>query len=158
MNDILPKPFTQDGLLDMLEVSLKLWVMLDDDLIQCLKKHLMHLKVMQRMAQIPLSVGIPPLSDSRFEEALAVGASSSPPMAAGRRNPLASMGLTDEQYLMILQRLIGEESLDIYPACAPATAPAQAIDGTIKGARQLFHNVLAQKIPKMPPLVSRRTW
>jgi len=108
MNDILPKPFTQDGLLDMLE------------------KHLMHLKVIQQMAQIPRSVGIPPLSDPAFEQAIAVGASNNSLMAAGgdsepdgRINPLAGMGLTDEQYTMILQNIVNGESFPGVPLPDP---------------------------------------
>ncbi|PPQ68077.1 hypothetical protein CVT24_002941 [Panaeolus cyanescens] len=135
MNDILSKPFTKEGLLDMLE------------------KHLMHLKVIQQMTRnVPRSVGIPPLSDQGFEQAITAGAmqhqqqalltdgsspsssSSSPPNNGGalvsagasgrntpfnfnfgfsaplddegRVNPLAGMGLTDEQYNMILQNLV----------------------------------------------------
>jgi len=127
MNDILPKPFTKEGLLDMLE------------------KHLMHLKVIQQMSRIPRSVGVPPLSDANFEQALTTNAnclmvqqgqtpsasssslqSSSNPSASlvanapspfnfsfgfndpddGRINPLAGMGLTDEQYNMILQNIV----------------------------------------------------
>jgi len=153
MNDILPKPFTKDGLFDMLE------------------KHLMHLKAIQRMNQSTRSIGIPPLSDQHFEQAVTTGAasltsssqfqqsqpsqnhmltsSSSPSQsnssqsntsspqasnsmtsyAAGgsynsyssytgqqsqtqdaddetRMNPLSGMGLTDEQYNMILQNIV----------------------------------------------------
>ena len=61
----------------------------------------MHLKVIQQMAQISHSVGIPPLSDNTSEQALVVGGSNNSLMAAGgldetvgRINPLASMGLT----------------------------------------------------------------
>ncbi|KAJ3472761.1 hypothetical protein NLI96_g13266 [Meripilus lineatus] len=107
MNDILPKPFTKDGLLDMLE------------------RHLMHLKVVQTMAKIPRSLGIPPLSDASFDQALVAQAnsmmasSSSNPQAMlplslpeddGKINPLAGMGLSDEQYSMILQNLVNGES------------------------------------------------
>ncbi|KAK7062748.1 kinase-regulated stress-responsive transcription factor skn7 [Paramarasmius palmivorus] len=124
MNDILPKPFTKQGLLDVLE------------------KHLMHLKVIQQMSRsVPRSVGIPPLSDTGFEQAMtsqaALVQSSSnqlmgqnmPPsnnsmmpfdgnlgMAGGnddnmgRINPLAGMGLTDEQYSMILAGLVSGET------------------------------------------------
>ncbi|EGN95905.1 SKN7, two-component response regulator, partial [Serpula lacrymans var. lacrymans S7.3] len=105
MNDILPKPFTKEGLLDMLE------------------KHLMHLKVIQQMSRVPRSVGGPPLSAESFQEALAVGAaalqtndpSSLVPINLnadedGRINPLAGMGLTDEQYTAILQNLVSGES------------------------------------------------
>lgn len=58
MNDILAKPFTKQSLLDVLE------------------KHLTHLKVIQQMAQIPRSVGLPPLSDSAFEQVLAAHAAA----------------------------------------------------------------------------------
>lgn len=115
MNDVLPKPFTKDGLLEMLE------------------RHLMHLKVIQTMQKIPRSIGIPPLSDSSFDQALAVQAnalassSTAGPSAAtvvgpstangfslgdddGKINPLAGMGLTDEQYTMILQNMVNGES------------------------------------------------
>ncbi|EMD38030.1 response regulator receiver [Gelatoporia subvermispora B] len=104
MNDILPKPFTKDGLLDMLE------------------KHLMHLKVIQTMSKIPRSVGIPPLSDPSFDRALAVQAQNAQAAAAvaglgfplgddeGKINPLAGMGLTDEQYALILQNLVNGEN------------------------------------------------
>lgn len=118
MNDILPKPFTKEGLLDMLE------------------KHLMHLKVIQQMSKVPRSLGVPPLSDPSFSEALAVGASqlqrhassSNPgsssnssslhPMLGamsgydddGRINPLAGMGLSDERYAAILRDIVTQES------------------------------------------------
>lgn len=132
MNDILPKPFTKEGLLDMLE------------------KHLMHLKVIQQMSKIgrPLTGTGPPLSDSAFEQAITANAQnlfmvpSRPSSVAGtpialsgyssapspfnfhffgdgadegeagageRINPLAGMGLTDEQYSLILQNLVSGE-------------------------------------------------
>ncbi|KAJ3865493.1 HSF-type DNA-binding-domain-containing protein [Lentinula novae-zelandiae] len=139
MNDILPKPFTRQGLLDMLE------------------KHLMHLKVIQQMSRVPRSLGIPPLSDSGFEEAITSqaalltrqnvnmastsnsnelsnsnGALSLPsttdmqsssssysftPLTMGaddddmnRLNPLAGMGLSDDQYNAILNGIVNGES------------------------------------------------
>jgi osomolarity two-component system response regulator SKN7 len=95
----------------------------------------MHLKVIQQMSRVPRSVGIPPLSDSSFEQAFtsqaalatASGSGSSSndnslmlnPASPfnfglgeddGRINPLAGMGLTDEQYNMILQNLVSGES------------------------------------------------
>ncbi|KAF8121711.1 HSF-type DNA-binding-domain-containing protein [Boletus edulis] len=99
MNDILPKPFTKQGLLDMLE------------------KHLMHLKVIQQMSKLPKAVGVPPLSDAGFNEALAVGTtdSSSSTMQSydddGHINPLAAMGLSDERYQAILKDLVSNENL-----------------------------------------------
>ena len=56
MNDHLPKPFTKDGLWDVLD------------------KHLTHLKVIQTLSRVPRSVGVPPLSDPSFDNALAVHA------------------------------------------------------------------------------------
>ncbi|TFK18868.1 hypothetical protein FA15DRAFT_674952 [Coprinopsis marcescibilis] len=54
MNDILPKPFTKQGLLDVLE------------------KHLIHLKGIQRISKsVPRGPGIPPLSDGGVQQALA---------------------------------------------------------------------------------------
>jgi len=94
MNDILPKPFTKEGLLSMLE------------------KHLTHLKTIQQLSKVvPRSVGIPPLSDSQFDQALMVTAAN-PPAAddEGKINPLAGMGLSDEAYAVILQNLVNGES------------------------------------------------
>jgi osomolarity two-component system response regulator SKN7 len=122
MNDILPKPFTQDGLLEMLE------------------KHLRHLKVIQQMAQIPRSVGIPPLSDSAFEQVLAVGASNNSLIAAGgsddtdgRINPLTGMGLMDEQYTMILQNLVNGETFPGVQLPADGTDVAGSGSGSKRG-------------------------
>ncbi|KAI9065063.1 hypothetical protein FKP32DRAFT_1602611 [Trametes sanguinea] len=108
MNDHLPKPFTQHGLWEVLE------------------KHLTHLKVIQTLSRVPRSVGVPPLSDPSFDDALAVQASAAQQAAAngalplgfslggddddGKINPLAGMGLTDEQYTLILQNLVNNES------------------------------------------------
>ena len=116
----------------------------------------MHLKVIEQMSRVPRSVGIPPLSDSSFEQAfathaaLAAGASTSninggivvPFSVAsnngavangnnlqsmnfgyefgggsvdgdgdGRVNPLAGMGLTDEQYHVMLQNFVNGEGI-----------------------------------------------
>lgn len=98
----------------------------------------MHLKVIQQMAQIPRSVGIPPLSDSSFQQALAVGASNNSLMAAGgseetdgRINPLAGMGLTDEQYTTILQNLVNGESF------SGAQLPSDGLDtGNLGGMKR----------------------
>lgn len=80
----------------------------------------MHLKVIQTMQRIPRSVGIPPLSDPNFDQALSIQAAN---MAAsgssgmfslgedeGKINPLAGMGLSDEQYTMILQNMVMSDS------------------------------------------------
>ena len=84
----------------------------------------MHLKVIQTMSRVPRSVGIPPLSDSAFDQALQVSAASMTASSSagagfnfslgdpddGKINPLAGMGLSDEQYSMILQNLVNGES------------------------------------------------
>ncbi|KAI0351559.1 hypothetical protein OH77DRAFT_1410970 [Trametes cingulata] len=105
MNDHLPKPFTQHGLWEVLE------------------KHLTHLKVIQTLSRVPRSVGVPPLSDPSFDNALAVQANAAAAAGSlplgfslggddddGKINPLAGMGLTDEQYTLILQNLVNGES------------------------------------------------
>ncbi|KIK91008.1 hypothetical protein PAXRUDRAFT_831203 [Paxillus rubicundulus Ve08.2h10] len=98
MNDILPKPFTKEGLLDMLE------------------KHLVHLKVIQQMSKVPRSVGGPPLSDNAFNEALAVDVTSSSSSAMpsydddGRIDPLVGLGLSDEKYQAILKDIVSSEN------------------------------------------------
>ncbi|KAF9646083.1 hypothetical protein BDM02DRAFT_3100448 [Thelephora ganbajun] len=103
MNDILPKPFTKEGLFDMLD------------------KHLMHLKAIQQQqlnSKVPRSIGIPPMSDPSFENAMTIQAqtqdlSQSLGMSIdddGKINPFAGMGLTDEQYNQILQRIVSGES------------------------------------------------
>jgi hypothetical protein len=58
---------------------------------------------------------IPPLSDSAFEQTLAVGASNNSFIVAGvlddsygQIDPFAGIGLTDEQYMIILQDLVNE--------------------------------------------------
>lgn len=140
MNDILPKPFTKEGLLSMLE------------------KHLIHLKTVQKMDQIPKQLGLPPVSKDVLQNVLsataasaaAVGlpdrskSSSSPgqgssrqavPNAAGMGNgpgavkledgdasaqagedsnlvnPLAGMGFSDEEYISMIQSLIAAGSV-----------------------------------------------
>lgn len=74
------------------------------------QKHLTHLKVIQQMAKVPRSVGIPPLSDSSFDQALMVTAANPPQDEEGKINPLAGMGLSDETYAAILQNIVNGES------------------------------------------------
>jgi osomolarity two-component system response regulator SKN7 len=110
MNDILPKPFTKEGLLDMLE------------------KHLFHLKVADAIRNhVPRGVGIPPLNDENFNQALMVASQSynghGPTLAVqpngenaeqeeGKGNPFAGMGLSDEHYAMILQNFVNNGGTD----------------------------------------------
>lgn len=124
MNDILPKPFTKEGLLGMLEVcsSYRAFSLAGPILIVvlCGQKHLMHLKVIQQLARprVPRSVGIPPLSDPSFEQAMAsavqpiannggMPSSSNNGDDDGKINIFAGMGLSDDQYNMILQSYVG---------------------------------------------------
>ncbi|KAH9955243.1 hypothetical protein BC827DRAFT_884141 [Russula dissimulans] len=96
MNDILPKPFTKEGLLEMLE------------------KHLIHLKAIQQMGRFPRAVGA---ADASIEEdpetSMAVQPSVNPPVEdIGRIDPLAGLGLTQQQYQLIVQGLVhGDSSL-----------------------------------------------
>ena len=70
------------------------------------------------MSKVPRSVGLPPLSDPSFEQALSVplGGPSNNLMPLslgeddGKINPLAGMGLSDEQYTMILQNIVNGEN------------------------------------------------
>ncbi|KAJ7611649.1 HSF-type DNA-binding-domain-containing protein [Roridomyces roridus] len=111
MNDILPKPFTKEGLFDMLE------------------KHLTHLTVIKQKIGSSMRItrpptGGPPLNDAGFESALQAGAASSsdgslmgyglgsPDEGDGRINVLAGMGLTDEQYNAMLAGIVNGEGFN----------------------------------------------
>ncbi|KAJ7771511.1 HSF-type DNA-binding-domain-containing protein [Mycena metata] len=117
MNDILPKPFTKEGLLDMLE------------------KHLTHLTVIKEKMSTSMRIprqpsGIPPLNDAGFESALQAGAASSsggssspgsalmgyglggPDVGDGRINVLAGMGLSDEQYNIMLAGIVSGDGFN----------------------------------------------
>ncbi|TIB76760.1 response regulator [Wallemia mellicola] len=145
MNDILPKPFTKEGLFGMVE------------------KHLLHLKTMQQLCEVPRALGLPPLKDQSISEALqstaqavipnqSSGSSSSsdskntvwqqdqqaqstaptsvpngqelnynPATLAAQAmtsddgetvNPLASMGMSDENYVNMLQGILASGAMD----------------------------------------------
>ncbi|KAK7035843.1 response regulatory domain-containing protein [Favolaschia claudopus] len=117
MNDILPKPFTKEGLFDMLE------------------KHLQHLTVIKEKMSTTMRIprqptGIPPLNDAGFESALQAGAASSSPGSStrepcswatasaarhsdgGRINVLAGMGLSDEQYNVMLASIVSGDGFN----------------------------------------------
>lgn len=96
MNDVLAKPFTKHGLFGILD------------------KHLIHLKAIQLSAQVPRSLGVPPLSDQGIADAVAIGAAQWGGGAntgvtdeAALRNPLAAMGWSDETYGIVLQVGLG---------------------------------------------------
>lgn len=93
------------------------------------QKHLMHLKAIQQQqlnSKVPRSIGIPPMSDPSFENAMTIQAQAhgvsadlTQPLGMtidddGKINPFAGMGLTDEQYNHILQRIVnGENFADV---------------------------------------------
>lgn len=82
----------------------------------------MHLKAIQQQqlnGKLSRSIGIPPMSDPSFENAMTIQAQAhadlSQPLGMamdddGKINPFAGMGLTDEQYNNILQRIVSGES------------------------------------------------
>lgn len=80
-----------------------------------LQKHLIHLKAIQQMGKFPRGIGA---ADTSIEEdpetSLAVQPSMNLPVVedSGRIDPLAGMGLTQQQYQLILQGLVhGDNSL-----------------------------------------------
>lgn len=78
------------------------------------QKHLIHLKAIQQMADIPRFVGVPPLSDSGVIDAVATGAAQfiSTSNTAFIRNPLAGMGFNDDTYRLMLQNYIAVGATD----------------------------------------------
>ncbi|KAJ7128378.1 HSF-type DNA-binding-domain-containing protein [Mycena epipterygia] len=110
MNDILPKPFTKQGLLDMLE------------------KHLTHLTMIQQKMSTSMRIprpltGTPPLSAARFQSSIQSDTVPSPELMGyglssldadnGWINVLAGMGLTDEQYNIILAAIVNGEDFSL---------------------------------------------
>jgi len=88
MNDVLAKPFTKNGLFGILD------------------KHLTHLKLIQLSAQVPRSLGVPPLSDDGIANAVATSAAQWVHSDAAPRNPLAAMGWSDDTYQIVLQQFM----------------------------------------------------
>ena len=80
----------------------------------------MHLKVIQTMSKVPRSVGMASLDPSFGQSVSVAGPSSSGSSSTlvplplgdddGKINPLAGMGLTDEQYSIILQGIVSGEN------------------------------------------------
>lgn len=116
MNDILPKPFTKEGLLGMLE------------------KHLIHLKLSDAIRNyVPRGVGIPPLNDENFNQALMVSSHSynmsglpltnhanGDTMEQERKaNPLAGMGISDEHYAMLMENFTSNDSSSLPDSSVP---------------------------------------
>lgn len=82
MNDVLAKPFTKYGLFGILD------------------KHLIHLKAIQLSAEIPRSLGLPPLSDQGVMDVMLNNGNG---WNTDTSNPLSSMGWSDDTYQAILQ-------------------------------------------------------
>jgi osomolarity two-component system response regulator SKN7 len=85
MNDVLAKPFTKHGLFGILD------------------KHLIHLKAIQLSAEVPRSLGVPPLSHEGVVDAVTTGVTNWVAQAGAMPNPLAGMGWSDETYQLVLQ-------------------------------------------------------
>lgn len=65
MTDVLPKPFTKEGLLNMLE------------------KHLIHLKTVTQMEQIPRQMGLGNLPEGALQNMISSAAGLAPGLVAG---------------------------------------------------------------------------
>ncbi|KAJ7753105.1 HSF-type DNA-binding-domain-containing protein [Mycena maculata] len=130
MNDILPKPFTKEGLFEMLE------------------KHLTHLRVIQHQMRISRPpTGVPPLNDAGFESALYAGAASSVEnvVMAGDSddagiNVLAGMGLTDELYNSMLVAIVNDDGFDLASGKRARDSDDQGLDGN-NGKRGRFEDI-----------------
>ena len=97
MNDILPKPFTRDGLLGMLE------------------KHLMHLKAIQQMTNLPRAISAPenttnsPPNEVTRAQAQAAGFKTEDSSNGTTTFDFASASMMpDDQYNVLLSMGMGE--------------------------------------------------
>jgi osomolarity two-component system response regulator SKN7 len=72
----------------------------------------MHLKTIQQMGKFPRVIGAPDTSiEEDPETSMAVQPSVNPPIEdSGRIDPLAGMGLSQQQYQLILQGLVNGTS------------------------------------------------
>lgn len=82
----------------------------------------MHLKVIKTMAQVPRSLNIPAeLLGQAVSTQLKASQNGTVATADGRINPLAAMGLSDDQYSVILQNLVnGEAFEDVMAGAGPS--------------------------------------
>lgn len=111
MNDVLSKPFTQDGLVTILE------------------KHLLHLRGVWDLRTVPRSPGLPPMSDSHLQEAVAFGSTRDSSLLV--INPLASMGVSDDDYSIMIQNMFRDD-----PSAQPSTSVKRTWDdGTLGDGR-----------------------
>jgi osomolarity two-component system response regulator SKN7 len=92
-----------------------------------LQKHLKHLTVIKQqmtssmsIPRLPMGMN-PPLNDAGFQSALQAGTNSalmgyglgSPDVGEGRLNVLAGMGLTDEQYNVMLASIVNGDAFNV---------------------------------------------
>ena len=82
----------------------------------------MHLKVIKTMAQVPRSLNIPAeLLGQAVSAQVKSGQNGALATTDGRINPLAAMGLSDDQYSVILQNLVnGEAFEDVMAGAGPS--------------------------------------
>lgn len=153
MTDVLPKPFTKEGLLEMLD------------------RHLVHLKTVQKMDQIPKRLGLPPLSKEALESVLTAtaassstktgspsgpgnGAATETSATAGRAspptndaalfNPLSGQGFTDDDFQTMLQSLLaagavsgeGTDAVSSAVGVQPRGLPAEASASSSAGKKR----------------------
>ncbi|KAL9931989.1 hypothetical protein V8E36_009050 [Tilletia maclaganii] len=154
MTDVLPKPFTKEGLLNMLE------------------KHLIHLKTVSQMEQIPRHLGLPSLPEGALQNMLSGAAGLAPGLAGfapgaagssaasgselrltaagnngeqngngdGSMNPLASLGFSDTEYISMLQNFIASGSVTDSSQGEMTSSLAQAVGASLSegqgGARR----------------------
>ena len=125
MNDILPKPFTRDGLLGMLE------------------KHLMHLKAIQQMTNLPRAIGAP---DSTTGGPPDNGAAQTQAQAAGFKLEDSSSGapsfdftsatmMPDDQYNALLNMTRGmSELFGAAPSLLGTKRTASELENDVDGS------------------------
>ncbi|KAE8259512.1 hypothetical protein A4X13_0g967 [Tilletia indica] len=170
MTDILPKPFTKEGLLNMLE------------------KHLIHLKTVSQMEQIPRQLGLPSLPEGALQTMITSAAGLTPGLSglmhthagpsSGHQprltttstagggaeeneddksmNPLATLGFSDSEYIAMLQNFIASGSVSDSGQGEITSSLAQAVGASLGegqgGARRPSQAVFAGMAT--PPLGS----
>jgi osomolarity two-component system response regulator SKN7 len=121
MNDILPKPFTRDGLLGILE------------------KHLMHLKAIQQMTNLPRSIGAAEnRSNSSPNEVSQSQAQSAGFKADDSSNgtstfDFSSASMMPDQYNALLNMTMGMDELFALPTRLSIKRTANDLDNDVDG-------------------------
>ncbi|KAJ7922535.1 hypothetical protein B0H13DRAFT_2409573 [Mycena leptocephala] len=115
MNDILPKPFTKDGLLEMLE------------------KHLAHLTVIKQCMSTPIpqlpsgasGIGDGTVSSIDSELDYSLGTLD---LGVGSANVLADLGITDEEYNKLIADLFNVDGTDFESEKRPLDLDGEDLD------------------------------